>query len=270
MELDNVIRDLDDAEPCIVELFAAARAEPLRVVDLTDEEIAGLDGPDADHVAPMPWYRLRSVDDQELAATVALRGMLSRGLLRLSGDHSPDGEAVLDLPPDVLAALALRHEARAIVIADQQVESGVETRVLYQHPEGVLTEAVNAGGVHRFTVSTTDLALADLVDWCAGADDIGGDATLERLAEASLPADALPATLTDLAAVVTLDAVGPPPGDAGDGPPQARALTLYRLTDGRVAVVERAPAASDGTDLVVGALSLETLSARIVAACVFP
>lgn len=192
----------------------AAESRMLHVVDLTDEELLGIDGPHSEQVAPLPWLGGRSAEDTVLAAEVGLRSLVTHG-------RATTGEEGLDLPAELAPVLDLRHDAHSIVYADHSTPLTQETRVLYLHPEVVLAEHVNAAGVHRFLVGDLDAALTDLAAWCEPQCHEGDQGHLEG--------DDLPAELAGLQAVVCLDVVTLVGEDV-----QTRTLTLYRLADGSV------------------------------------
>ncbi|MDO5627275.1 MAG: hypothetical protein Q4G43_03030 [Mobilicoccus sp.] len=200
----------------------------VHVVDLTDEELYGLDGPDADQVAPTPWLSGRPAEMADLAAEVGLRSLLTHGRAEVRDDgavHAADLSAVLDL----------RHDARAIVYADHSLPSTQETKLLYIHPHVVLTEGVNAAGVHRFEVGSLTSALADLLPWCHPREDDGTSGRLDG--------DDLPDELEGLQAVVCVDAVGL----REDEEVETRSVTFFRLADG--SVVEHVDGSSENLDL---------------------
>ena len=185
------------------------------VVDLTDEEILGIDGPRSDQVAPLPWAGRHTPEETELAAEVGLRSLVTRGAL----DADEDG---VRLPAELGDALDLRHGAQTIVYADHSTPTTQETRVLYIHPEAVLTESVNAAGVHRFRVGQLAGALADLGPWSEPQQHPGDDGHLDG--------DDLPAELAGLQSVVCLDVVTLRSDDDVD----TCSLTFYRLADDSV------------------------------------
>lgn len=197
----------------------------IHVVDLTDEELLGIDGPSADHVAPLPWLGDRPAEEVELAAEVGLRSLVNHGRALL-------GEDGVRLPQDLAPMLDLRHCARTIVYADHSTPHRQETRILYVHPHAVLSESINAAGIHRFVVGDLDDALEDLATWCVPQRSDADDR--------SVRGEDLPTELIGLQAAVLLDVVslpdeaGPAAERTQDVPVETRSLTLYRLADGTV------------------------------------
>ncbi|WP_040156342.1 hypothetical protein [Mobilicoccus massiliensis] len=185
------------------------------VADLTDEEILGIDGPGSEQVAPLPWLGRRSEADVELAAEVGLRGLVAHGRIAAHEDG-------LELPDQLDAALALRHNAQAIVYADHSTRLTQETRVVYVHADAVLVEEVNGAGVHRFSRGDLDTALAELAAWSIPQHETADDGRIEG--------DGLPPELDGLQSVVFLDVVTL----TGSGDVGTAALTFYRLRDGQV------------------------------------
>ncbi|GAB48781.1 hypothetical protein [Mobilicoccus pelagius] len=202
---------------------------PRHVIDLTDEELLGLDGPTSEQVAPLPWIGPRSDAETELAAEVGLRGLLTHGHVDADGGG-------LDLPDGLSDVLDLRHDARAIVYADHSTRSAQETRILYVHDEAsndaagceatggdtVLVETVDGAGVHRFAIGDLRGATADLTQWCVPHRHEG---------EGRIEGDGLPPELAGLQSVVFVDVVTL----TGGGDVETSSLTFYRLADGRVA-----------------------------------
>lgn len=183
------------------------------VVDLTDEELVGLDGPDCEHVAPLPWLGGRAPEEAALAAEVGLRSLMAHG--RAGQEH----EDALQ-PEEFASALSWRENARTLVYADHSTADAQETRLLYIHPHLVLSEHVNSAGLHRFHMGDLDSAVTDLALW---AEPQRSESTTD-----AHDAD-LPPALRGLQAVVFIDAVSLVGDDV-----ETRSLTLYRLADGEV------------------------------------
>lgn len=143
----------------------SARESPYHVVTLTDEEIVAVDGPES--VAPRFWYDALPPASREVAVAAASRGLVARGWAAAN----PVAESVADLALEpagpLLAILGLRRSARLIVLAEQKLEAETRARVYYLLAAGMaLEEAVNSGGLHRFTTMSTATAIAELTAWC--------------------------------------------------------------------------------------------------------
>lgn len=134
------------------------------IITLTDEELAAVDGEDS--VAPRYWYAAQSPVDRDLARAVASRGLAARGWA--TADPAATDVGDLDLQPTgpLLAVLSLRRNVRRIVVCEQKDAAGARSRVYYL-PDGstALEEAVNTGGLHRFsTLPVFDVA-TELARW---------------------------------------------------------------------------------------------------------
>lgn len=143
----------------------SGRESPYQVVTLTDEEIVAVDGTES--VAPRFWYDAQPPAAREVAVAVASRGLVARGWAAAN----PMAESVADLGLEaagpLLAVLGLRRTARLIVLAEQKLESETRARVYYLLAAGMaLEEAVNSGGLHRFTTMSASSAIAGLAAWC--------------------------------------------------------------------------------------------------------
>jgi hypothetical protein len=230
------------------------------VIALTDEELTALDGPEADQVAPRPWYDAQDDATRETACVVALRGLAARGIA-LPSQVLPNGDVNVALPDDVHAALAMRRAASVIVVAHQQVHAGMQARVLYgQGPRVVLEEHVTGGGLHTFSVAPRHEAVDDLValvdpGGVAGAD--GPRRTLS-LTEVAAGRDGL-GGLDDSRCVTIFGRIAL--GDAGE--PVEERVSVYALAD-RVEVAEPREVGPE-TVLEVGPVSSPVLRARLEA-----
>ncbi len=135
------------------------------VVTLTDEEIVALEGTDS--VAPRFWYDAQPPSARETAVAVAARGLVARGWAVADATATSIGELELEPVGALLAVLALRRTAQWIVLGEQKLESETRARVYYLQLDGTaLEEAVNSGGLHRFTAMARATAVTELAAWC--------------------------------------------------------------------------------------------------------
>lgn len=232
--------DYEAATPWIARMLAEATTDRVDVAAFTDEELAALDGVSAEHIAPTPWLDSCPAQQRDLAASVALRGLVARGLVACLPEQQEADRTILSLPDEVLAVLAMRRTAASIVIADQQTSLGRRTRVLYRHGDGFLEENVNASGLHLFSLASTALAAADLTRWC-DPQQVAGDQEgtvrtipLEEVARG----EGIPSSLTASLVVSVLIGVGPTLDDNGE-PVESR-VTVYATCD-QVSVADPAP-----------------------------
>ena len=237
------LAEFDSAAPWIAQLLTGAAAKRDEVAAFTDEELVALLGGGEEQIAPLLWLDQQPQAQHALAASVALRGLIARGLVQRIEDQQEPGKLVLSIPDEVLAVLAMRRSASAILIAERQTEAGKHARVIYQHGElGVLEENVNRGGLHTFSVAPEKLALDDLTVLCdpddvaeeTVADPAREDISLAEYAEGGK----IPATLEQALAVTVIAAVTEPPVP-GSEPGQDR-LTVYCFAD-HVKVLHRSP-----------------------------
>ena len=245
-------------EAAVAELRGRADEGRVVVIALTDEEISALDGPENAQVAPRPWYDDQDQETRDTACVVALRGLAARGIA-VPSEWSASGTVSVSLPQDVHAALAMRHAASVIVVAHQQVETGMQARVLYgQGPRLVLEEHVTGGGLHTFSVMATEEAverLMELVDPGGTAAADGGSRTL-TLTEVAAGEGGL-GELNDTRCVTILGKMSLGSG----GEPVEERVSVYALAD-RVELAE--PLERDGTTVLeVAGVSSDTLRRRL-------
>jgi hypothetical protein len=242
------LADFDTAAPWIAELLTRAAEERDLVAAFTDEELVALLGVREEQIAPLIWLDQQPRERHEFAASVALRGLVARGLVQQLEDHQEPGRLVLSIPDEVLAVLAMRRTASSILIAERQTNAGKHARVIYQQGElGVLEENINRGGLHTFSVCPERLALEDLAAMCdqdavAGADEgIDPEEQQIRLADFAQGGE-IPVAL-DKALAVTVIAAVTEPTVPGSEPGQDR-LTVYAFAD-HVKVLHRSAESRD-------------------------
>jgi len=237
--------DFETASPTIATLLMSAADSREVVAAFTDEELVALDGLGEEQVAPALWLDTQPADRRELAATVAMRGLIARGLVAAIDDHQEADRVVLSMPDEVMATLAMRRSASSILIAEQQTDSGKRARVVYVHGDlGVLEEDVNPGGLHTLSVCPLAMALDRLAEWCDlthVAGELDGAEQHIPLIDYSSGGE-VPRTL-DQAKVVTVVASVTEPSGPGAEPGQGR-LTVYSFDD-HVKVAHRVPERPD-------------------------
>jgi hypothetical protein len=255
------------AEAAVAVLVARARAEPVPVIALTDEELAALDGgPGAPPVAPRPWLDQQDEASRELVCQVAFRGLAARGIVVPTGAVENGGRAVVAMHQDLRAVLMMRHDALALVAARRQGTDESADRVLFLHEDGaVLEEDVSPHGVHRLTVTCAATAaerLAAFVDPAGAAGERRPEPTRPvSLAEVAA-GDGLPRV--DDVRYLTLVGRLTAPAFEGAALPDVRRLTVYALPD-RVVVAEPAALSSGETGLTLAAVGAAALRARLAA-----
>lgn len=146
--------------------LSSGSTERAQILTLTDEEIVAVDH-STQSVVPLYWYSQQTPADKRLALAVASRGLVARGWAQ--GDPTATSTTDLALvPADPLAALLdLRKTARLIVLAEQKSTLETRARAYYlQTGDSALEEAVNSGGLHRFSTLPQVAAISDLALWC--------------------------------------------------------------------------------------------------------
>jgi hypothetical protein len=227
------LAEFDSAAPWIAQLLTGAADRRDEVAAFTDEELVALLGAE-EQIAPLLWLDQQPPAQHAMAASVAMRGLIARGLVQRIDDHQEPDKLVLSIPDEVLAVLAMRRSASAILIAERQTNAGKHARVIYQHGElGVLEENVNRGGLHSFSVAPEQLALDALAE-LADPDDVAEETVTDPEQQEIALTDfaeggEIPAALEKALAVTVIAAVTEPPVP-GSEPGQDR-LTVYCFAD---------------------------------------
>lgn len=133
------------------------------VVTLTDEELWAVDGVQHDPITALPWTEKNAPADAErdLAAAVAMRSLLARGLVVSSAvtDPLPDspadqGPPVYEVVPQVRGAAVARRTSDRVMIAERKTEHGTVWAYfhLFDLPVGrrALLEVFGGAGFHLF------------------------------------------------------------------------------------------------------------------------
>lgn len=155
-----------DAVAIQEEYLRSGSSERTQILTLTDEEIVATDR-STQSVVPLYWYSAQSPADKRLALAVASRGLVARGWA--TADRTATLSQDLGLVPagPLTALLDLRKTARLIVLAEQKSDVETRARAYYLQPgDTALEEAVNSGGLHRFSTMPETAAVSDLALWC--------------------------------------------------------------------------------------------------------
>lgn len=141
--------DIDAAQGV---LGKATAGESTHVVTLTDEQLMILDGVQHEQIVPLPWLDEQEGADRSLVGRVALRSMLSQGLV--SSAPGKDGADVsIQAIPEITGPLVLRRTAQAIMSVERTTSLGKSWVFCYVHDgSGILEEDVSTSGHHRFSV----------------------------------------------------------------------------------------------------------------------
>ncbi|MEL7975462.1 hypothetical protein AAG589_06315 [Isoptericola sp. F-RaC21] len=141
-----------DLEAARSTLARAVDGAATHVVTLTDEQVMILDGLDREQIVPLPWLDEQEGADRALVGKVALRALLSQGVV-VPGPGRDDDEVSLEAVPDITGPMLLRRTAQAILSAERVTSIDRSWVVCYLHDDaGVLEEEVSTSGHHRFSV----------------------------------------------------------------------------------------------------------------------
>lgn len=141
-----------DYEAAIAVLGRAEAGKPTGIVNLTDEQVMALDGVQAVQPTPMPWLETQGDVDKELVVKVALRALLSQGLV-VPASRGEGKEVGIDAIPELTGTLVLRRTAQAILSAERVTTLGRHWVFCYVHEGyGILEEEVATSGHHTFSV----------------------------------------------------------------------------------------------------------------------
>ncbi len=251
-----------DGEPASSSL-AALQQEYLRggatersqVITLTDEEIVAVDL-STQSVVPLYWYSVQTPQDQRLARAVASRGLVARGWADADSMATSVDDLALTPTEPLLAVLELRRQSALIVLAEQKSAAETRARAYYLQGDGTaLEEAVNSGGLHRFSTLSETAAIEELALWC---DPAVCDEPVEpwstRVADHTELEAVVGANLLDTRVVTVIAAVS-----ASAEPPIERYLTVY-VSDDRLSVC-----GLESDELWVRDVSHQGLTSRIAA-----
>ncbi len=210
-----------------VRLLHQGRDQAREVVVVTDADLLALDGVDAQHVAPLPWLGGRDRATQELAAELGWRQLAARGLAATAYEAAQ----TLHVSLQVQAVLHLRRASSAIVIAQQEASFGVNCLVIYgQGSLGVLTEAVDGCGLHRFTTMSPQAAFEALLEFSVPTGEYADEDGPVTVFEQSEWVTDTPPGLGDALAATVIAGVSRSGRDVVE-----RRMSLYALPDRVVA-----------------------------------
>ncbi|PMC74400.1 hypothetical protein [Brachybacterium sp. UMB0905] len=166
-------------------LLAEASEDPKVLAVLSDEELLALGGPSALELVGSPFLDAAEFD-RELAAAIAARSLIARGLVVLDdAQQENEGEDIVDperpveraaqLDRTLAGLLTLRSMPLAVLNLTRQVADQTTSVMVYVFPrEGILEELITADGFHHFSLplrSAVPARLARYVD----QDQVAGD-----------------------------------------------------------------------------------------------
>ncbi len=143
-------RDLESARKVLALSFDESEDLPT----LTDEEIVALDGIEREQFVALPFLE-KHEDQKYLAATVALRSLMSKGLAFPVVEEGYNEPTRLNATERVTGIMTLRRTASRIVTGQRTSQVGRHWLFAYIHDDIVLEEEVNDGGIHAFVVYPT-------------------------------------------------------------------------------------------------------------------
>lgn len=205
--------------------------ERAHILTLTDEEIVAADH-STQSVVPLYWYSHQTPADKRLALAVASRGLVARGWAEADRTATSAKDLALVPAEPLTALLDLRKAARLIVLAEQKSDVETRARAYYLQSGGAaLEEAVNSGGLHRFSTLPQVAAISDLALWCDPYLSPTPDSPWSmRVDSPDELASVATTQLSDTRIVTLIAAVAP-----ASEPASKRYLTVY-VGDGRLTV----------------------------------
>jgi hypothetical protein len=164
-------RDLESAR----KVLALTPEESQGLPTLTDEEIVALDGIEREQFVALPFLE-KHEEQKYLAATVALRSLMSKGIAFPVVEEGYNEPTRLNANERVTGIMTLRRTASRIVTGQRTSQVGRHWLFAYVHDELVLEEEVNDGGIHAFVVYPASrlaerLAVLGDPENCASADN---------------------------------------------------------------------------------------------------
>lgn len=143
-------RDLESARKVLALSFEESETLPT----LTDEEIVALDGIERGQFVALPFLE-KHEEHKYLAATVALRSLMSKGLAFPVVEDGYNEPTRLNATERVTGIMTLRRTASRIVTGQRTSQVGRHWLFAYIHDGIVMEEEVNDGGIHAFVVYPT-------------------------------------------------------------------------------------------------------------------
>ena len=131
---------------------------------LTDEEIVALDGINHKQAVALPWLDTHR-DKLELACNVALRTLLSKGLVFPVSVNDETVPSRLGAVEPITGVMALRRLSQRVIIAElTKAENEKVWLYTYIHDETALQELVDSSGIHAFSICRTVDAAGTIMD----------------------------------------------------------------------------------------------------------
>lgn len=239
-------RDLESARKVLALSFEESEELPT----LTDEEIVALDGIERDQFVALPFLE-KNEDQKYLAATVALRSLMSKGFAFPVIEEGYNEPTRLNATERVTGIMTLRRTASRIVTGQRTSQVGRHWLYAYVHDDIVLEEEVNDGGIHGFVVYPAS-RLADRLAVLGDPEQVASsDGETVVLARDAFEKSGAPLLEQSRAVTVYTGASG--------GPEAFTNLTVYTAADSvRTLVASDVDGAVDLTITEVSAASLRT------------
>ncbi len=186
-----------------MEVLSTAAEDTDVLMILTDEELAGIDGPSANAVLGDPFLS-RSGVDRTSSCAAAVRSLAARRLARPRGEdeetEEPEGDIItgagelrpLQLDRSLAGVLTLRRIPEALVIVQRTLAGGTTVLAEYMFPAGgVLEEYVSIDGFHHFSVPALDDVPSRLARFVDPFEDASEDGEIETITLPTGEADRL-------------------------------------------------------------------------------
>ncbi len=162
----------DDDLATAMGLISQPITQLTELIVLSDEEIRTIDGVDHEAVTPLPWIEdhADSPEERDLAAAVAMRSLMARGLItsnavtdplaRTSADEQP---MTFEPAPELRGTAVLRRTSDHVVLMERRTASGSVFAFFHvfdlQEGRRVMSEVFDASGFHHFHLMPGDLLM---------------------------------------------------------------------------------------------------------------
>lgn len=174
---------------------------------LTDEEIVALDGINHPQAVALPWLDTHR-SQLELVCNVALRTLLSKGLVFPVSVNSETAPSRLGAIEPITGVMALRRLSQRVVITElTKSENEKVWLYTYCHDETALQELVDSSGTHAFSVCRVSDAARVIMELANAAGISSADGPAEVLTAEQFEAKAT-REFDDVRGVTIITAIG--------------------------------------------------------------
>lgn len=156
----------DETVLALLESFVESNTEAAHVVTLTDEELAVLEVRDSRIPIPLPWLASQDREQWSVLCTAALRSLVAAGIARAPHAPTSADSTDLELRADVHGVLTIRRKCLRWLRAEMLRGSnrdGSSRSIFRIDSHIVLEEAISPQGIHAFSITRIDEAIARLM-----------------------------------------------------------------------------------------------------------